>query len=89
MVRQANSGPGLAIPGRSYSRNSDAQIFDAIKNGISCTLMPAHGAKLSDDQIWKITAYVKGLRGTAIDAPSPGDVVEFFILSPWPDRPDR
>src|SRR5262249_47819810 len=23
---------------------------------------------------WKITAYVKGLRGTAIDAPGPGDV---------------
>lgn len=67
-------GPGLAIPGRSYSRNSDAQIFDAIKNGIPSTVMPAHGGKLSDDQIWKITAYVKGLRGTAIDAPSPGDV---------------
>lgn len=67
-------GPGLAIPGRSYSRNSDAQIFDAIKNGIASTVMPAHAGKLSDDQIWKITAYVKGLRGTAIDAPSPGDV---------------
>jgi cytochrome c oxidase cbb3-type subunit 3 len=67
-------GPGLAIPGRSYARNSDAQIFDAIKNGISGTIMPAHVSKLGDDQIWKITAYVKGLRGTAIDAPSPGDV---------------
>ena len=31
-------------------------------------------SKLNDDQIWKIAAYVKGLRGTAIDAPSPGDV---------------
>lgn len=67
-------GPGLAIPGRSYSRNSDAQIFNAIKNGIASTVMPAQQGKLSDDQIWKITAYVKGLRGTAIDAPSPGDV---------------
>jgi cytochrome c oxidase cbb3-type subunit III len=67
-------GPGLAIPGRSYARNSDAQIFDAIKSGIPGTIMPAHASKLSDDQIWKITAYVKGLRGTAIDAPSPGDV---------------
>ena len=74
MVRQARSGPGLAIPGRSYARNSDAQIFDAIKHGIPGTVMPAHAGKLSDDQIWKITAYVKGLRGTAIDAPSPGDV---------------
>jgi putative heme-binding domain-containing protein len=68
-------GPGLAIPGRSYARNSDAQIFDAIKNGIAGTIMPAHASNFSDDQIWKITAYVKGLRGTAIDAPSPGDAV--------------
>jgi putative heme-binding domain-containing protein len=68
-------GPGLGIPGRSYARNTDAQIFDAIKHGIPATVMPANQDKLNDDQIWKITAYVKGLRGTAIDAPSPGDMV--------------
>ena len=67
-------GPGLAIPGRSYARRSDAQIFDAVQHGIPGTPMPAHQGKLTDDQIWKIAAYVKGLRGTAIDAPSPGDV---------------
>ncbi len=67
-------GPGLAIPGRTYARRSDAQIFDAIQHGIPGTPMPAHQSKLTDDQIWKITAYVHGLRGTAIDAPSPGDV---------------
>jgi putative heme-binding domain-containing protein len=68
-------GPGLAIPGRSYALNSDAQIFDAIKHGIPATSMPAQQNQFNDDQIWKITAYVKGLRGTAIDAPSPGDAV--------------
>jgi len=67
-------GPGLAIPGRSYARTTDSQIFDAIKSGIPATVMPAHANKLNDDQIWKISAYVRGLRGTAIDAPSPGDV---------------
>jgi putative heme-binding domain-containing protein len=67
-------GPGLAIPGRSYARTTDSQIFDAIKTGIAGTPMPAHAGKLNDDQIWKVTAYVRGLRGTAIDAPSPGDV---------------
>jgi len=67
-------GPGLAIPGRSYARDTDAQIFDAIKHGIPETVMPAQQSKLNDDQIWKITAYVKGLRGTAIDAPSPGNM---------------
>jgi putative heme-binding domain-containing protein len=66
-------GPGLAIPGRAYERNTDAQIFDAIKHGIAATVMPAHEGRLNDEQIWKITAYVKGLRGTAIDAPSSGD----------------
>src|SRR3954469_18897385 len=67
-------GPGLAIPGRSYARTTDSQIFDAIQHGIPGTPMPAHQAKLNDDQTWKVAAYVKGLRGTAIDAPSPGDV---------------
>ena len=69
-------GPGLALPGRSYARTTDAQIFDAVKRGIPATVMPAHQSKLSDDQIWKVTAYMKGLRGTAIDAPSPGDVTQ-------------
>jgi putative heme-binding domain-containing protein len=67
-------GPGLAIPGRSYARTTDSQIFDAIQHGIPGTPMPAQQGKLTDDQIWKISAYVKGLRGTAIDAPSPGNV---------------
>jgi putative heme-binding domain-containing protein len=67
-------GPGLAVSGHSYGRNSDAQIFDAIRNGIPSTPMPAHAGRLSDDQIWKIAAYIRGLRGTAIDAPSPGDI---------------
>jgi putative heme-binding domain-containing protein len=68
-------GPGLSVPGRSYARNTEPEVFDAIKHGIPATAMPAQQNQLSDEQIWKITAYVKGLRGTAIDAPSPGDVV--------------
>ncbi|MBW8749767.1 MAG: c-type cytochrome, partial [Acidobacteria bacterium] len=47
-------GPGLAIPGRSYARRSDAEIFGAIQHGIPGTPMPAHQGKLTDDQIWKI-----------------------------------
>ena len=30
--------------------------------------------KLSDEEIWKITAYIHALRGTAIDNPLPGEV---------------
>ena len=74
MARPASSGQALAIPGRSYARTTDGQIFDAIQHGIAGTPMPAQQGKLTDDQIWKIAAYVNGLRGTAIDAPSPGDV---------------
>jgi cytochrome c oxidase cbb3-type subunit 3 len=68
-------GPGLATPGRSYARRTDADVFAAVKNGISGTPMPAHAGRLSDEQIWKISSYVISLRGTAIDAPSPGDAV--------------
>jgi putative heme-binding domain-containing protein len=66
--------PGLAVAGRFYTNRSDVQIFNVIKNGVAGTAMPPHAGKLTDDQIWKITAYIYGLRGTAIDAPTPGDV---------------
>lgn len=66
--------PGLAISGRSYANRTDDQVFLVIKNGIPGTAMPPHAGRLPDDQIWKIAAYIRGLRGTAIDAPHPGDV---------------
>jgi len=67
-------GPALGAPGRRYAQATDAQIFDAIRNGIPGTQMPASRAVLGDDDIWKVAAYIRGLRGTAIDAPAPGDV---------------
>ncbi len=66
-------GPALGAPARRYAQGTDAQIFEAIKNGIPGTQMPASGGQLSDDDIWKVAAYIRGLRGTAIDAPAPGD----------------
>ena len=67
-------GPALGAPARRYALATDAQIFDAIKNGIPTTQMPRFGGgRLADDAIWKLTAYIRGLRGTAIDAPAPGD----------------
>src|SRR5260221_2437172 len=67
-------GPALGAPGRRYAQATDAQIFEAIKNGIPGTQMPASRAVLGDDAIWKVAAYIRGLRGTAIDAQAPGDV---------------
>ena len=67
-------GPALASGWRNDMRSGDAQIFNTVKNGVRGTAMPAWGGKLTDDQIWKIAAYIHGLRGTAIDNPLPGDV---------------
>jgi putative heme-binding domain-containing protein len=66
-------GPALGAPARRYAQASDAQIFEAIKSGVPNTLMPPF-SNLPDDEIWKMAAYIRALRGTAIDAPSPGDV---------------
>jgi putative heme-binding domain-containing protein len=67
-------GPPIATPNRRYLRRTDPEVFDAIKNGITGTQMPPFSTKMPDDQIWKITAYIHGLRGTAIDAPAQGNV---------------
>ena len=65
--------PAVAAPSRRYNRTSDAQVFDAIKNGIPLTAMPPFSTQFSDDQVWQIVAYIHGLRGTAIDAPAQGN----------------
>jgi cytochrome c oxidase cbb3-type subunit III len=67
-------GPPIATPNRRYLRRTDQEVFDAIKNGITGTQMPPFGSKMTDNEIWAITAYIHGLRGTAIDAPAQGNV---------------
>jgi 6-phosphogluconolactonase len=67
-------GPALGAPARRYAQSTDAQIFEAIKNGVPSTQMPRFGGRLTDTDIWKVAAYIRGLRGTAIDAPTAGDV---------------
>ena len=66
-------GPPVAAQNRRYLRRTDQEIFDTIKNGIVGTQMPPYGGQFSDDNIWKVTAYIRGLRGTAIDTPAQGD----------------
>lgn len=67
-------GPPVAAQNRRYLRRTDPDIFDAIKNGITGTQMPPYATQFTDEQIWHITAYIHGLRGTAIDTPAQGDV---------------
>jgi putative heme-binding domain-containing protein len=64
-------GPALGAPARRYAQATDVQIFGAIKNGVPNTLM-APFPNLSEEEVWKVAAYIRALRGTAIEAPSPG-----------------
>ena len=61
---EGDRAPALAAS-RRYLRNSDDDLFAAIKTGIPGTLMPAAG--LPDDRTWKIVAYIRSLRATASD----------------------
>jgi cytochrome c oxidase cbb3-type subunit 3 len=64
-------GPALAGE-RDYVRDTDAEIFAAVKDGITGTGMPASGLPSTD--IWKLVAYIRSMRATASDAFVPGDV---------------
>jgi cytochrome c oxidase cbb3-type subunit III len=68
---EGDRGPALGAA-RRYFRLSEAAIFDAIKNGISGTAMPAAG--LPDEDIWRIVAFIRNIRSTASDNDVPGNV---------------
>jgi cytochrome c oxidase cbb3-type subunit 3 len=57
---------------RRYFRLSEAAIFDAVKNGIAGTAMPACG--LPDLDVWRIVAFIRNIRGTASDNIVPGNI---------------
>ncbi|MBI3209886.1 MAG: c-type cytochrome [Candidatus Solibacter usitatus] len=57
---------------RRYLRRTEDDLFDAIRNGIKGTLMPASPS--SDLEIRKMVAFVRGLRAVAIDVNVAGDV---------------
>jgi cytochrome c oxidase cbb3-type subunit III len=65
-------GPAIVSGERTDLGITDGQVFSTIKNGVPGT--PMGPQQLADDDIWKITAYIRVLRGTAIDNPLPGDV---------------
>jgi mono/diheme cytochrome c family protein len=64
-------GPAIVSAERADFGSNDAQVFNIIKNGVTGT--PMGPQKLADGEIWKIAAYLRALRGTAIDNPLPGD----------------
>ena len=60
-------GPAIVSGERADFDAGDTRVFDTIKNGVTGT--PMGPQKLSADEIWKVTAYIHALRGTAIDKP--------------------
>jgi len=52
-------------------RMTDGARFAAMKNGIPGTAMQAFGAAMSDDQIWRLLAYVETLAPAAPEPPAP------------------
>ena len=64
-------GPALGAQ-RRYLRATREELFDAIKNGIRGTNMPA--SALPEAGVNKIIAYIHSLRATAADVDVPGNV---------------
>jgi len=56
---------------RRYLRNSEQDLFDAIKKGIPGTAMPP--SPMPDGHIWKIVGFIRSLRATASDSFVRGD----------------
>jgi putative heme-binding domain-containing protein len=63
--------PALAAE-REYLRTSEKDMFEAIRNGIPGSLMPA--STLPDGDIRKLVAYLRSLRAPASESPVAGDV---------------
>ena len=56
------------------SGRTDDGLFRTVRRGIPGTEMPASNARTTDDEIWKVLAYLRTLAApTAVDAPA-GDV---------------
>jgi len=55
------------------SGRTDEGLFKTLRNGIPNTEMPAVGARVSDDEIWKILAYLRTLAAPAPTDPPRGN----------------
>ncbi len=69
---QGDRGPALNT-GRFAHGDGDADLFHAIRAGISGTQMPPFPG-LADDQIWQLVSYIRSLIGSASVADSSGAI---------------
>src|SRR6478672_7068375 len=69
---RGEGGRGADLTAGRYRRGgSDANLFDTIRNGIPGTEMPV--VRASDDEVWKMVAFVKNLGAGEPRQKAPGD----------------
>jgi putative heme-binding domain-containing protein len=65
-------GRGADLTSGKYRRGgSDADLFGTVRNGIPGTEMPA--VRASDDEVWKMVAFVRKIGSMGLDEKAPGD----------------
>ena len=70
---QGGRGPDLTRG--VYNSEHDADLFHTISAGVGGTEMESYAGTLSDDNIWRVVAYIRSLGGATTTAPAPGDAV--------------
>ena len=71
---EGEGGRGINLTtGRYRFGGSDRELFRTIQKGIPESEMP--GSRLSDNEVWKIVAYVRRLATAGADEKAPGDPV--------------
>ena len=71
---RGEGGRGADLTAGRYRRGgSDANLFDTIRNGIPGTEMPV--VRATDDEVWKMVAFVKKLAAVEPHETASGDTV--------------
>jgi putative heme-binding domain-containing protein len=69
---QGQGGRGSDLTTGQYKYGgSDANLYGTIRNGVRGTEMPA--VRVTDDEVWKMVAFVKGLGSLPAGDPATGD----------------
>ena len=68
---QGGRGPDLTL-GDYNNGNSDQDLFRVIYHGVAGTEMPSYGARIGDDNVWRLVTYIRSL-ATRKEIPPPGD----------------
>jgi putative heme-binding domain-containing protein len=65
---QGGRGPDLTL-GIYNNGNQDKDLFRAISNGVSGTEMPGYGARIGDENVWRMITYIRSVATRKEEAP--------------------